>query len=158
MEPTTTPPTPHQPPLQPAPGLQPHAISLQVGLKLQKGHMFVGQHALYFVSSSAGSVVWSAAGQALGGAVGALISMGGPSDATGQPSTVTEQAVYEAAIASGGMVFEPAKINIIKQTWLTRLIRYEGKVIGARSGFPKELRREIGIWAGARGVATKGMK
>lgn len=144
--------------MTPAQGRTPHEISLQVGMKLHKGHMFVGQHALYFVAGSSGSAIWSAAGDALGGVVGAVVSMGGPKDVDGAHVPATEEAIHQAAIASGGMTFEPAKINIIKQTWLTRLIRYEGKVIGARSGFPKALRQEIGIWASKHGVATKGMK
>lgn len=161
MHPTTnevTPPEMTSTPVTTRPGLTPHEISLQVGLKLLKGHMFVGHHALYFVAGRSGSVLWSAAGGALGGAVGALVSQGGPKDVEGSTAPVTEEAIYQAAISSGGMVFEPAKINIIKQTWLTRLLRYEGKVIGARSGFSKALRQEIGVWASANGVATKGMK
>lgn len=142
----------------PMPAMTPHAMSLQVGLTLMKGHMFVGQRALYFVPSSAGSVIWSAAGQALGGAVGALVSMGGPKDAAGPSGPVTEEMVHQACVTSKGIIFEPAKINIIKQTWLTRLIRYEGRVHGARHGFPKALRQEIGVWATAYGIKTKGMK
>lgn len=140
------------------PSLMPHEMALQVGLTLMKGHMFVGQHALYFVPSSSGSAIWSAAGQALGGAVGALVSMGGPKDASGVPGLVAEKAVYEACKASKGTIFMPDRIHVIKQTWLTRYIRYEGRVYGARHGFPKELRQEIGVWATARGIKTKGMK
>lgn len=151
--------TPATPAVQAAPAwLEGHQISIQVGLTVHKGQMFVGQHALYFVSSNSGSFLWSAVGGLVGGGVGALITQAGPRDASGQPAMVTEAQVYEAAINSGGMVFEPAKIELIKHGIIMRLIRYEGKRFPSPSGFPKALRKQIGTWALAHGVATKRMK
>jgi hypothetical protein len=120
--------------------------------------MFVGQRALYFVASSSGSFLWSAAGEVVGGGVGALIAQGGPKDPSTPPANVTEAQVHEAAVNSGGMVLEPQKISLIKNGYVMKVIRYDGKRIPAPSGFPKELRKEMGVWAAAHGVAVKRIK
>ena len=151
-----------QPPQTTTAPPEPYAIVLQKGMKKFNGHIFIGDSALYFVCSKSGTALWDAVGAGVGGLVGGAISVIG--DASGKKigdapdGPVTEEALRAAVEANpGSMVFEPSRINVIKQTLWTRLIRYDGQTYGARSGFPKPLRKELGPWTERHGVKQKGM-
>ena len=141
--------------------MQAHPITLQRGMKKFKGHMFVGDSALYFMCTGAGSAWWDVVGQGVGGLVGGVVKgigavrEGAPGAA---PDGLTEDMLRDAAQqAPDSMVFEPAQIEVIKQTIWMRVLRANGERFGIPTGYSKPLRKELGPWAKRHGVQAKGM-
>jgi hypothetical protein len=126
-------------------------------MKRYHGHMFVAPNRLYFICTAQGGAWAAAIGQGLGGAVGGLIAAAG-SKTPGQAGAALDEQQLAAAAAenAGSLVMEPAQIEEIKETIWWRLIRWNGKKLGLPNGLGKPLKAELGPWARANNVKTKG--
>lgn len=141
--------------------LQAHPIVLQKGMKKLRGFMFVGGEALYFICSSKGSALWDAVGTGVGGLVGGAIKAAGnkaSKENTGTDSGIQTEADLRDAVEKnpGSIIFEPNKIEMIKNTIWMRMIRYDGQRIGLPTGYPKDLVQELAPWIQRHGVKSKG--
>lgn len=139
-----------------APLLNPHPVRIQIGTRKHAGHFFVGQQAVYYVSSGSASALWGAVG-GVAGAVAQAVAEKDINKGANPNGPMVEQQVYEFASQSqDGMVFMANEVNEIKYTMMMRCIKHNGKTIGFGQGLPKPLRAELREWAQRNGVKVKG--
>jgi hypothetical protein len=138
--------------------MTPYPLTLQLGMKRFHGHVFLAPQRLYFVCAKQGGAWAAAIGQGLGGAVGALIANAATSSPGAAPQMVDE-ATLEQAVAQheGSLVMDATQIEEIKHTMWWRLIRWNGKKFGLPNGLGKPLKTDLGAWAKAHSVKTKGL-
>ncbi len=140
--------------------MEAHQITLQRGMKKFKGHMIVGDSALYFLCSNSGSAWWDVVGQGVGGLVGGVVKGIGAmrEGEAAEPEALTEDMLRDAVSKSpDSMIFEPANIEAISQTIWMRTLRANGEKFGVTTGYSKPLRKELGPWSKRHGVKAKGM-
>jgi hypothetical protein len=138
--------------------MTPYPLTLQLGMKRFHGHVFLAPQRLYFVCSKQGGAWAAAIGQSLGGVVGALIANAATSKPGEAPQTVDEASLQQAvAQHEGSLVMEAGQIEEIKETIWWRLIRWNGQKFGLPNGLGKPLKAELGAWAKAHNVKTKGL-
>ncbi len=141
--------------------MQAHQITLQRKMKKLKGHMFVGENALYFICSTSGSAWWDAVGQGVGGLAGGVvqgIAAMRETEVEAMSEAVTEDQLRQAVSENPeSILFVPENIETIKHTMWTRTIKANGERFGVPRGWPKELRRELGPWTKRHNVLAKGM-
>lgn len=138
--------------------MTPYPLTLQLGMKRFHGHVFLAPQRLYFVCTKQGGAWAAAIGQGLGGAVGALIANAATSSPGAAPQMLDEATLQQAvAQHEGSLVMEASQIEEIKQTIWWRLIRWNGKKFGLPNGLGKPLKTDLGAWAKAHNVKTKGL-
>src|SRR5262245_45735568 len=138
--------------------MTPYPLTLQLGMKRFHGHVFLAPTRLYFVCSKQGGAWAAAIGQGLGGAIGgAIAAMAQPT--VGQGAAAVDEAQLQQAVSqnAGSMIMEAGKTEEIKETIWWRLIRFDGKKYGLPRGLGKPLKLELGKWATANNVKTKGL-
>jgi hypothetical protein len=127
-------------------------------MKRFHGHVFLAPQRLYFVCSKQGGAWAAAIGQGLGGLVGGAIAAGFQPNAGAAPQAIDEGQLQQAVAQNeGSMIMDAAKIEEIKETIWWRLIRFDGKKFGLPKGLGKPLKQELGKWAAANHVKTKGL-
>ena len=138
--------------------MTPYPLTLQLGMKRFHGHVFLAPNRLYFVCTKTGGAWAAAIGQGLGGAIGGAIAAGFQPTAGAAPTVVDEGQLQQAVAQNeGSMIMDAAKIEEIKETIWWRLIRFDGKKFGLPRGLGKPLKQELGKWAAAHNVKTKGL-
>jgi hypothetical protein len=127
-------------------------------MKRLHGHVFLAPGRLYFVCTKQGGAWAAAIGQSVGGLIGGAIVAAGSARPGEAPEVVDEAQLAEAVAANdGSLIMEAGKIEEIKQTIWWRLIRWDGKKFGLPNGLSKPLKAELGAWAKAHNVKTKGL-
>jgi hypothetical protein len=138
--------------------MTPYPLTLQLGMKRFHGHVFLAPNRLYFVCSKKGGAWASAIGQTVGGAIGGAIASVLQPTPGAAPQVIDEHQLQQAVAQNeGSMIMDAAKIEVIKETMWLRLIRFDGKKFGLPEGLGKPLKQELGKWAAANNVTTKGL-
>lgn len=135
-----------------------HTLKLQKGFDTFLGKLIVADGALYFLCSSKGSGLLESAGVGVGGLVGGVMqALADNNDYGDLPADVKASDLPNiAAQMPNSIVFEAGKIELLKDTWLQKMIKCEGNKYFVTPGFSKELREEIAPWAAKHNVQTKG--
>jgi hypothetical protein len=138
--------------------MTPYPLTLQLGMKRFHGHVFLAPQRLYFVCTKQGGAWAAAIGQGLGGAIGGAIAAVAQPTAGAAPEVVDENQLQQAVAQNeGSLIMDASKIDEIKETIWWRLIRFDGKKYGLPKGLGKPLKAELGKWAAAHNVKTKGL-
>ncbi|MBL0047106.1 MAG: hypothetical protein IPP32_03305 [Bacteroidetes bacterium] len=136
-----------------------YTIKLSNGRNTFLGKLIIADNALYFLCSSKGNALLESAGRSIGGLSGYVIkALADPSTSGELPSEINEtELVNFASQLPNSIVFEANKIEKIQDTWLVKMIKWDGKKIGVPSGFSKSLKAELIPWSLKHGIATKGL-
>lgn len=138
--------------------MTPYPLTLQLGMKRFHGHVFLAPQRLYFVCTKQGGAWAAAIGQGVGGLIGGAIAAGFQPKPGEAPQAIDEGQLQQAVAQNeGSMIMDAAKIEEIKETIWWRLIRFDGKKFGLPRGLGKPLKQELGKWAAAHHVKTKGL-
>ena len=138
--------------------MTPYPLTIQEGMKRYAGHVFLAPGRLYFVCAKQGGAWASAIGAGLGGAVGMMIANAASPSAGAAPMIYDEPTLAQAVAQNeGSLIMEAAQIEEIKETIWWRLIRWNGKKFGLPKGLGKPLKTDLGAWAKAHNVKTKGL-
>lgn len=143
---------------KPHPTMKAHTMKLQKGFDTFLGKLVVTDGALYFLCASKGSGLLESAGVGVGGIVGGVMQALADDNNYGElPADVSEKDLPNiVSQLPGSMVFEPVKIELLKDTWLQKMIKVDGNKYFVTPGFSKELRAELTPWAVKHKVQTKG--
>lgn len=135
-----------------------HTLKLQKGFDTFLGKLIVADNALYFLCASKGSGLLESVGGGIGGIAGGVLQALADSNNYGElPADVSEKDLPNiVAQMPGSMVFEPGKIELLKDTWLQKMIKVGGNKYFVTPGFSKELRAELAPWAKKHNVQVKG--
>lgn len=135
-----------------------HTLKLQKGFDTFLGKLIVADGALYFLCASKGSGILESAGVGVGGIVGGVMKALADDNNYGElPEDISEKDLPNiVSQLPNSMIFEANKIEIIKDNWLQKMIKCDGKKYFVTPGFSKELRSELSPWAIKHKVKTKG--
>jgi hypothetical protein len=139
-----------------------HDIKLSNGIKTFTGKLIVADNALYFLCASTGSALLDGAAIGLLGAKGnrgwLINAFDTKSKSITLPLDLTENDLNATVTEMpGSIIFEAKKIEIIKQNWAVKMIKWDGKKMGVPSGFSKELIKDLTPWAKKWNIPTSGI-
>jgi hypothetical protein len=127
------------------------------------GSLFLAPTRLYFVSGKQG-YAWGGGS----GMVDAMVTASRNEAAAtnvatavgaASPATLDEDGLRQAALGNkGSIIFEAPELALIRHDWWWCGFKWkDGKKIGVAKRFPPELVRELGLWAAANQVPSKGL-
>ena len=136
-----------------------HDLKLSNGFKNFNGKLIIGEKTLYFLCYSKGNAVLKTVGLMQGGTLGGLMLAISDSGGYGTlDAQITEAEVRQATKEiPHSVIFEAKDIEKIQHNIFLRFIKWDGKKMGAPSGFSKALRNDLRPWTLKHHVRTSGI-